>query len=53
MCCLLLLLLWPVQVCLRGPVMYKGYYKQPDLTAEATDEDGFFHTGWGRAWSGC
>jgi long-subunit acyl-CoA synthetase (AMP-forming) len=25
--------------------MYKGYYKQPEMTAEATDKDGFFHTG--------
>ena len=41
----LLLVTCPVQVCLRGPVLYSGYYKQPELTAQSTDKDGFFHTG--------
>jgi long-subunit acyl-CoA synthetase (AMP-forming) len=27
--------------------MYEGYYKQPQMTAEATDKNGFFHTGAG------
>lgn len=29
----------------RGPNVTPGYFKQPDLTAAAFDEDGFFRTG--------
>jgi long-chain acyl-CoA synthetase len=29
----------------RGHNIMKGYYKAPDLTAEAIDADGWFHTG--------
>mmetsp|Transcript_45516 Transcript_45516/g.144780 ORF Transcript_45516/g.144780 Transcript_45516/m.144780 type:complete len:333 (-) Transcript_45516:295-1293(-) len=33
------------EVCLSGPTMFSGYYKQQDLTDEAMDADGYFHTG--------
>lgn len=33
------------EVCVRGPCLFKGYYKQDDLTKKEMDEDGFFHTG--------
>jgi len=33
------------EVLTRGHHIMKGYYKRPDLTAEAIDQDGWFHTG--------
>ena len=33
------------EILIRGPGMLTEYYRQPDLTAEAFDDDGFFRTG--------
>jgi len=33
------------EVCLRGYNLFKGYYKAPDMTKEALEADGWFHTG--------
>lgn len=33
------------EVLTRGHCVMKGYFKSPELTAEAIDEEGWFHTG--------
>ena len=33
------------ELCLRGPHVTKGYWRNPEATAAALDDDGFFRTG--------
>jgi long-chain acyl-CoA synthetase len=33
------------EVCIAGPILMAGYWKKPEATAEAIDEDGWLHTG--------
>ena len=33
------------ELCFRGYSLFEGYYKDPELTAAAIDDEGYFHTG--------
>ncbi|KAF2847838.1 4-coumarate-CoA ligase-like protein [Plenodomus tracheiphilus IPT5] len=33
------------ELCVRGPLIVKGYYNNPEANRLAWDEDGYFHTG--------
>ena len=40
------------EVCIRGPFIFKGYYKDKQQTSQALDEDNWYHTGDIGMWTG-
>lgn len=35
----------PGEICVKGPMVMKGYYNKPDETKNSIDKDGYMHTG--------
>lgn len=33
------------EICVKGPALFKGYYRQPEASEACMDKDGFFHSG--------